>query len=133
MTDARCDASAITASDAPTPRSVATRAKLLTVAERLFAERSIAGVSLNEISKAAGQRNSNVCQYHFGDKSGLVQAILDKHVPGIKARREHCSDRLRASKRVDVARSRAGVRAAGRGEARRIPTAVASSSASTRS
>ena len=95
-------ASVITASDAPTPRSVATRAKLLTVAERLFAERSIAGVSLNEISKAAGQRNSNVCQYHFGDKSGLVQAILDKHVPGIKARREHLLDRLRASKRVTL-------------------------------
>ena len=95
-------ASVITASDAPTPRSAVTRAKLLTVAERLFAERSIAGVSLNEISKAAGQRNSNVCQYHFGDKSGLVQAILDKHVPGIKARREHLLDRLRTSKRVTL-------------------------------
>ena len=92
----------ITASDAPTPRSAVTRAKLLSVAERLFAERSIAGVSLNEISKAAGQRNSNVCQYHFGDKSGLVQAILDKHVPGIKARREQLLDRLRASKRVTL-------------------------------
>ena len=45
--------SAAAASDAPTLRSVATRAKLLSAAERLFAERSIAGVSLNEISKAA--------------------------------------------------------------------------------
>ena len=42
-------------------------------------------------------------QHHkFGDKSGLVQAILDKHVPGIKARREHLLDRLRASKRVTL-------------------------------
>jgi AcrR family transcriptional regulator len=91
--------SAAAASDAPTLRSVATRAKLLSAAERLFAERSIAGVSLNEISKAAGQRNSNVCQYHFGDKSGLLQAILDKHVPGIQARREELLYGLKQSRR----------------------------------
>lgn len=73
---------------APTRRSCATRARLIGVAERLFAERGIEGVSLNEISRAAGQRNSNACQYHFGDKHGLVQAILDKHVPGIAAERQ---------------------------------------------
>lgn len=71
----------------PTRRSLATRARLISVAERLFAVRGIEGVSLIEISRAAGQRNSNACQYHFGDKQGLVQAILDKHVPGIAARR----------------------------------------------
>ncbi|WP_066921624.1 TetR/AcrR family transcriptional regulator [Steroidobacter denitrificans] len=81
----------------PTRRSVATRAKLISVAERLFAERSIEGVSLNEISKAAAQRNSNVCQYHFGDKQGLLQAILDKHVPGIAAAREVMLGRLQGS------------------------------------
>ena len=68
---------------APTRRSLETRARLIAVAERLLAARSIEGVSLNEISKAAGQRNSNVCQYHFGNKQGLLQAILDKHVLGI--------------------------------------------------
>ncbi|HLS82998.1 MAG TPA: helix-turn-helix domain-containing protein [Steroidobacter sp.] len=78
----------MSALEAPTRRSLATRAKLISVAERLFAERSINGVSLNEISKAAGQRNTNACQYHFGDKQGLLQAILDKHVPGIAAERE---------------------------------------------
>jgi len=72
---------------APTRRSLETRARLIAVAERLLAARSIEGVSLNEISKAAGQRNSNVCQYHFGNKQGLLQAILDKHVPGIAAER----------------------------------------------
>jgi AcrR family transcriptional regulator len=95
-------ATVLPATDAPTSRSAVTRAKLVSVAERLFAERSIAGVSLNEISKAARQRNSNACQYHFGDKSGLVQAILDKHVPGIKARREQMLDRLRASRRITL-------------------------------
>lgn len=67
----------------PSQRSRVTRATLIRTAERLFAEGGIAAVSLNEISKAAGQRNSNACQYHFGDKQGLLQAILDKHVPGI--------------------------------------------------
>lgn len=69
-------------------RSVATRAKLVAAAEQLFAERGVDSVSLNEISRVAGQRHSNVCQYHFGDRDGLIQAIIDKHVPGIVAARE---------------------------------------------
>lgn len=77
-----------------TPRSVSTRAKLLSTAERLFAKHGIDGASLNEISRAAGQRNSNVCQYHFGSKEHLVQAILDKHVPAIAARRNALLDAL---------------------------------------
>lgn len=84
---------------APTPRSLATRARLIGAAERLFAERSIEGVSLNEISKAAGQRNSNACQYHFRNKRGLLQAILDKHVPGIATARETLLERLGRSGR----------------------------------
>jgi AcrR family transcriptional regulator len=75
-------------------RSAATRAKLLGTAERLFAKHGLDGASLNEISRAAGQRNSNVCQYHFGSKDGLIQAILDKHVPGIAARRHELLDAL---------------------------------------
>jgi AcrR family transcriptional regulator len=85
-----------------TPRSVATRAKLVAVAERLFAERGIAGVALSEINKAAGQRNANACQYHFGSKDGLLQAIIDKHVPGIAARRNDMLDRLEADGALDL-------------------------------
>lgn len=85
-----------------TPRSIATRAKLVAVAERLFAERGIAGVSLSEINKAAGQRNANACQYHFGSKDGLLQAIIDKHVPGIAARRNEMLDRFEAEGRLDL-------------------------------
>ena len=76
------------------PRAVATRARLIAAAERLFAERGIAGVSLNEINRAARQRHSNACQYHFGGKDGLVQAILDKHIPGIAARRNAMFDEM---------------------------------------
>lgn len=76
------------------PRAVATRARLIAAAERLFAELGIAGVSLNEINRAARQRHSNACQYHFGGKDGLIQAILDKHIPGIAARRNAMFDEM---------------------------------------
>lgn len=85
-----------------TPRTIATRAKLVAVAERLFAERGVEGVSLNEINKLAGQRNSNACQYHFGNKEGLLQAIVDKHVPGIAARRNERLDLLEAQGRASL-------------------------------
>ncbi|TXS92702.1 TetR/AcrR family transcriptional regulator [Parahaliea maris] len=68
-------------------RSETTRARLIAVAEQLFAERGVEGVSLSEINRASKQRNSNACQYHFGSKDGLLQAIVDKHVPGIAALR----------------------------------------------
>jgi AcrR family transcriptional regulator len=83
--------------DRLTPRSVATRAKLIAVAERLFALRGIEAVSLNEINRAAAQRNSNACQYHFGSKEGLLQAIVDKHVLPIVARRNDILDRMEAA------------------------------------
>ena len=77
-----------------TPKSAATRAKLITVAERLFAEKGIEGVSLAEINRVARQRHSNACHYHFGSKDGLIQAILDKHVPAISARRNAMFDAM---------------------------------------
>lgn len=88
---------------ASTPKSIATRAKLVAVAERLFAERGVDGVSLSEINKASGQRNANACQYHFGTREGLLQAIVDKHVPGIAARRDALLDQLEADNNETIA------------------------------
>lgn len=48
-----------TSAPARTERSTSTRNKIIRVAVRLFAERGIDGVSLNDINKAAGQRNKN--------------------------------------------------------------------------
>ncbi len=84
------------AEDSRAARSEATRRKIVQVAERLFAERGIEGVSLNDINKAAGQRNKNATHYHFGSKEGLLQAILDKHEPEIAAAREGILDELEA-------------------------------------
>ncbi len=82
--------------DSRTARGEMTRRKIVAVAERLFAERGIEGVSLNDINKAAGQRNKNATHYHFGSKEGLLQAIHDKHEPGISARRDELLDEMEA-------------------------------------
>ncbi len=76
------------------------RTKLLDTAERLFAERGISGVSLREITEAAGQRNASVVQYHFGSRDGLVAAVVDRHMAGIDADR---TVRLDAATRGDRA------------------------------
>lgn len=79
------------------PDTAETRARLIATAEQLYAERGLDGVSLVEISREAGQRNRAAAQYHFTDKAGLVQAILDKHTPGIEAARHAMIDALEAS------------------------------------
>lgn len=60
---------------------------LLRTAERLFAERGLAGVSLRQIAVAAGQRNPAVVQYHFGSKDDLVRAIIESRTQVLDARR----------------------------------------------
>ncbi len=74
--------------------SVATRARIVATAERLYAERGVEAVSLVEVSRAAGQRNRSAAQYHFGDKAGLIDAILEKHAPGIEVARHRMLDAL---------------------------------------
>jgi AcrR family transcriptional regulator len=64
-----------------------TREALIVAGERLFAERGMHGVSLREIGAAAGQRNNNVTQYHFGSKEGLVVAIFEYRSAEVNARR----------------------------------------------
>lgn len=76
--------------------AVATRARIVSAAERLFAERGIDAISLAEINKAAGQRNRSAVQYHFGSKQGIIHAILDKHTPEIERRRHTMLDEFEA-------------------------------------
>ncbi|WP_432925053.1 helix-turn-helix domain-containing protein [Microbispora sp. CA-135349] len=70
--------------------------RLVDAAEHLFAERGIDAVSLREINAAAGQRNSTALQYHFGDRAGLLKAVLAKHRPEIEARRHQLLDEYEA-------------------------------------
>ena len=61
--------------------------RIIETAERLFAQRGIAGVSLREIGAAADQRNTRAVQYHFGSKQRLIEAILEYRKPAIDAPR----------------------------------------------
>jgi len=58
------------------------------VAERLYAERGVNGVSLREIGAAAGQRNTGVVRYHFGSKARLLDAVFRRRMEPINERRE---------------------------------------------
>lgn len=58
-------------------RGQATRLRILTAAEQLFAENGISAVPLRDIGKAAGQRNHAAVQYHFGDREEVIRAIMD--------------------------------------------------------
>jgi AcrR family transcriptional regulator len=69
-----------------------TRDKLIDAAARLFAERGIESVSLAEIVRASGQRNTSAVQYHFGGRDDLLLAILERYVPILRARRRELLD-----------------------------------------
>jgi AcrR family transcriptional regulator len=66
-------------------------------AERLFAEHGIAGVSLRDVSAAAGQRNHSAAQYHFGDRLRLVAAVYEARMATVQERRQRRLDRLAAA------------------------------------
>jgi len=76
--------------------------KLLDAAARLFAERGLDNVSIAEIVRAAGQRNSSAVQYHFGGRDHILRAVLARHVAAIAARRVELLDRARARPAADV-------------------------------
>jgi|EndMetStandDraft_2_1072991.scaffolds.fasta_scaffold113778_1 AcrR family transcriptional regulator len=57
---------------------------LLIAGERMFADRG-ADVPLREIAIAAGQRNNSAVQYHFGDRQGLIAAIVRRRLQSVEA------------------------------------------------
>jgi AcrR family transcriptional regulator len=75
---------------------------LIRAAERLFAERGSDAVSLREITAAAGATNASAVQYHFGDRRGLVQAVVAKHEAEVEARRHLLLDAYEQRSQPDV-------------------------------
>ncbi|GAB2888187.1 TetR family transcriptional regulator [Nocardioides pacificus] len=71
-----------------------TRRRMVEVAERLFAEHGTAAVSLRMVGQEAGQRNNSAAQYHFGDRQGLIDAIVQLRTPPIDARRAEMTAQL---------------------------------------
>ena len=70
-----------------------TRDRLIAAAEQLYAAQGIDAVSLREIQRASGVKNAAAMQYHFGDRAGLLTALLDKHSRDIEQRRNALLDR----------------------------------------
>jgi AcrR family transcriptional regulator len=85
-----------------TVRGERTREHLLDVAERLFGERGVAGVSLREIRLASGARNTAAVQFHFGSREGLLKALTERHMPGIAAlQRDLYDDVIESGREAD--------------------------------
>ena len=59
---------------------------MIEAAEALYGRHGLEGVSLRQLSIAAGTGNNYAVQYHFGDAAGLIRAILMKRIPEIELR-----------------------------------------------
>jgi AcrR family transcriptional regulator len=70
------------------------REDLLDAAERLFARAGLDGVSLREIIAEAGATNASAVQYHFGDRAGLVRAVVERHEASVDRRRHAWLDEM---------------------------------------
>ncbi|WP_020108046.1 helix-turn-helix domain-containing protein [Nocardia sp. 348MFTsu5.1] len=80
-----------------TVTSEGARSRLLTTARKLFAERGLDAVSLREIIREAGVKHATAIQYHFGDREGLIAAILATHEARVDTRREAMLDQYEAT------------------------------------
>ncbi|MCU0765968.1 MAG: CerR family C-terminal domain-containing protein [Gammaproteobacteria bacterium] len=77
------------------PQSAQTRQRLLAAGVRLFAEHGYRGVSVRELSAAAGA-NVAAVSYHFGSKRGLYHAIFESALDADEARFREAMDALHA-------------------------------------
>jgi AcrR family transcriptional regulator len=76
---------------------------MIAVAERMFAERGIDGVSMRDVASAAGQRNNSAVQYHFGGRDGLVLEVFRRRMRDInQSRREYLTEIDRQGRGSDV-------------------------------
>lgn len=71
-------------------------------AERLYAERGFANVSVRQISEAAGQRNNSAVQYHFESRDGLIRTILSHHTALVEKHRIAMVEALRGQDTVSL-------------------------------
>lgn len=69
-------------------QSAATRDRILDSAEKLFAHRGFHGVSIREITRAAGV-DVALANYHFGPKKNLLAAVLERRAQLLNDERLH--------------------------------------------
>ncbi|HEX4250494.1 MAG TPA: TetR family transcriptional regulator [Pseudonocardia sp.] len=83
-----------TAEDGGT-RQPSARDALRRTAEQLFAAHGVDGVSVRQITRDAGQRNSTAVAYHFGSRDGLLRAVLEHHLNHVLVRHDALLERYR--------------------------------------
>lgn len=81
------------------------KVRMILVAEALFAEGGINGVSMREIASKAGQGNHFAVQYHFGSREGLVEAIFDYRMEQMEPVRERMLAAAERKGRLNDART----------------------------
>src|ERR1700749_54198 len=59
--------------------------RLMIMAERLYGQHGLDGISLRQLVLAAGQGNKDAVQHHFGSKVGLLQAVSEMRLPVLEA------------------------------------------------
>lgn len=77
------------------PEPAPTRERILDAAETLFADKGVAATSLREITARAGV-NLAAVNYHFGSKTGLFQAVLERRLVPLNRERLEALDALEA-------------------------------------
>jgi AcrR family transcriptional regulator len=81
----------------PMSSSRSTTDRILTAAERLYAERGLDAVSVRDITTAA-RVNTAAIHYHFGSKDGLVAAVLQRRAEQLGGRRDELLREIEASR-----------------------------------
>ena len=79
-----------------------TREGLIDIGEQLMARHGIYGVNLQRIRTEARVRNRSAINYHFGDRRGLVMAIMHRHRSAIDDERHRLVDLLERQGEVTV-------------------------------
>ena len=53
---------------------------MIDAAERIVAERGFSAMTVRAVQESAGQANKSAVQYHFGDRDGLIRAVLQRRM-----------------------------------------------------
>lgn len=82
-----------------------TRERLINAGQHLFALDGVFTTPLKRVVDAAGQRNTSALHYHFGGRTGLLFAIIERHNSGIEERRKAMLDALAEPTLHDLVRA----------------------------
>lgn len=80
----------------------AARARLLDAAEQHIARSGLEAVSLRQVARDAGHRNTGAVRYHFGTLDGMVEALVARHRAAIDSARAALLDQLELTAAPDL-------------------------------